>query len=109
MIRCQIAAQVAQDGNGRPYPTLCIPEPRSWDRWNSEMKEFRKIPRSEIGINPDVKVPEAPKVLVLRRGGEPVELVLSEELHRHLSVDKKNLLIFGVEKIEEEAPKARKV
>lgn len=107
-IRCQVVAQVAQDGQGRPYPTFLIPEPKSWERWFNETKEFRKVPRSEIGVNPEVVSPKQFDCIVLKRGGEPMELVMCEELHRHLSVDKKNLLIFGVEKIDEDGGQQKK-
>lgn len=104
-VRCSVAAQAAQDGAGKPYPSLVIPEPADYERWEKEMVELRKVPRAEIGSNPDVNPPANYKSMVLERGAAPVELVMTDGLFRQLSVDKKNLLIFNVQKLDDDKPR----
>ena len=102
LVRCSVSAQVAMDGANKPYPTYTIPDPEDYTRWEKEMSELRKVARSEIGSNPDVQPPTAVKGLVMKRGEQPVEMTMSEGLFRQLSVDRKNLLIFNVQKLDAE-------
>ena len=96
---CKIAAQAAQDALGKSYTTYVIPEPKSYQKWRDGMKKLNSTPRDQIGVDPDVQPPEKYGSIVLKRGGAPLDLELCGELLSQLQSDKKNLLIFDVQKV----------
>jgi hypothetical protein len=99
-----IAAQVAQDAANKPYPDYSIPEPESFKAYREGLEKLKLVPRSEFGTNPDIQAPEKYKSVTLKRGGEPVQLTVCEELLTLLKSDKKNLLIFGITEIVQDKP-----
>lgn len=105
LFKVRIAANTASDANGRGYNTYVLMDPaKYWDR-RAEILHLNTLPRSVIGTDGSVLPPQIRKrnVLVLERGGEPVEVVLCEEQLKELRSDRKNLNIFAVEKLEKDS------
>lgn len=103
--KIKIAAQAAQDATGKTYDSYLIPEPKTYQAWRDELKALNARPRSDIGANPDAQAPARHGSIVLKRGGQPVDLEVGEELLKQLQSDKKNLLIFDVSKVDSSGAK----
>ena len=101
LVKVSIAAAHAQDANGRAYGTYLIPEPKAWQERRDAIAGLNKAPRADLGIDPRFTPPQARRknTISLDRGGEPIVLVMSDDLLAHLRTDRKNLTIFSVEPI----------
>lgn len=101
LFKVSIAANVASDANGRAYNTYCIPDPKKYWQRRVELHGLKYTPREQIGASETVLAPQAQRhnVIVLERGGEPIEIIISKEQLDQLKSDKKNLNIFRVEEV----------
>jgi hypothetical protein len=102
LYRIQIAAQAAEDANKKPYESYVIPEPKSFMEYQAGLKKLALVPRSEIGTNAEIQPPEIYKPLTLKRGGQPIEIVVCKEQLTLMKTDRKNLLIFGETEVSDE-------
>jgi hypothetical protein len=102
LFKVSIAAQTASDANGRSYNTYCIIDPlRFWER-RMAIRQLQITPREQIGASDTVTPPTYPKgnVVVLERGGEPIDLIVTKEQLDQLKGDRKNLNIFAISAVD---------
>lgn len=97
--KIKIQAQQAQDGSGRPYTKYCIPDPKSFEEYVQRKAALNAMPRDQIGASMAAEPVPSPKSMELVRGGDPIELVVCEDLLKHLKTHRKSLSVHGIEEI----------
>jgi hypothetical protein len=104
MYKIKLAAQACADASGQAYPTYSIPEPKSYALYREELAALNRLPQKATawGADPDVKTPTPYGGLDLKRGGQPIDIEVCADQLKLMESDKKNLLVFDVEKIESE-------